>query len=198
MIERRGPECAAHRAALIDFADRREIGPGTRAALDHLDRCRGCEWEVEATALAITALRRLWAEAQRAEPPADAWSRLRMRLERPRVPVWRWRTSIGGLLVGTGLVAALLAPVGILAPRPAILQEYGFDPEFSAALQLAEQRAESTWLQQQRLVRVVPSVPAEIARPVPFDGSGGVWRGPDGLGVKAMVLGTAPPAGRAD
>lgn len=198
MIERLGPDCDVHRAALLDFVDRREIGPGTRPALDHLDRCRPCEWELEATALAITALRRLWAETERLEPPDDAWARLRVRVDRPRGPLWRWRTSLGGLLVGAGLVAALVAPAGLWSRRPAIVQEAGFDPAYSVALRLAEQRAESDWLQLQRLVRVIPASPPAQVRPSPLDGRGGLWRGPDGLGVTAVVLGTEPPAGRAD
>jgi hypothetical protein len=198
MIERLGPECDGYRAALLDFVDRREIGPRTRAALTHLDRCRSCECELEATALAITALRRLWAEASRIEPSDDAWSRLRARVDRPRGSLWRWRSSLGGLMVGAGLAAALVAPAGIWTRQPAVIQEVGFDASFSAALRLAEQRAESDWLRQQRLVRVVPASPEPAARPSPLDGTGGHWLGPDGLGVTAVVLGTEPPAGRAD
>ena len=35
--------CVRHREALVDFVDRREMGPGTAAALTHLDHCRACE-----------------------------------------------------------------------------------------------------------------------------------------------------------
>jgi hypothetical protein len=198
MIELLGSECDGHRTALLDFVDRREIGPGTRPALDHLDRCRSCEWELEATALAIAALRRMWSEASGLEPPEDAWSRLRARIDRPRGPLWRWRTSLGGLMVGAGLAAALVAPAGIWTRQPAVIQESGFDPAFSAALRLAEQRAESDWLRQQRLVRVIVVTPESAVRPTSLRGTGGLWRGPDGLGVTAIVLGTEPPAGRAD
>lgn len=198
MIERRARQCERYRLALLDFVDRREIGPGTRPALDHLDRCRSCTSDLEATARAITALRRLRAEASRLEPPDDAWARLRARVDRPRGQLWRWRTSLGGLVVGAGLAAALVAPAGIWSRQPLVIQETGFDPAFSAALRVAEQRAESDWLQQQRLVRIIPVTPESAVRPSPFDGTGGRWYGPDGLGVSAVVLGTEPPAGRAD
>lgn len=102
--------CVDHRAALIDFVDRRDLGPATAAALDHLDRCRSCEAELSGIALAIAALRRLHGDVQRVEPPADAWLRLRARVERP-AEVWRWRTTLAGLTASALLVAVLVAPV---------------------------------------------------------------------------------------
>ncbi len=50
--------CRRHRPVLVDFVDRRERGPRTPAALDHLARCERCEQEMAEYALTIVALRR--------------------------------------------------------------------------------------------------------------------------------------------
>jgi len=102
--------CTAHQAALIDFVDRRELGSATSAALGHLDRCRSCEEDLAGIALAIAALRRLHRGVDTLEPPADAWLRLRSRIQRRGDP-WRWRATLGGLTVSTLLVAVLVAPI---------------------------------------------------------------------------------------
>jgi hypothetical protein len=72
--------CTRYRPVLIDFIDRREVGTDTRAALAHLDRCTRCTEVIESTMLTITALRRLGDETATAEPAADAWPRLRVRV----------------------------------------------------------------------------------------------------------------------
>jgi len=82
VIELRGA-CERHRPALIDFVDRGDIAPGTAKALAHLDRCSRCTEDLESTLLAITALRRIGDDLARVEPSADAWPRLRARLETP-------------------------------------------------------------------------------------------------------------------
>jgi hypothetical protein len=104
--------CGRHRATLIDFVDRRELGSATAAALSHLDRCRTCEEELSAIALTIAALRRLHREVDGEEPAADAWLRLRERVQRPINP-WAWRASLGGLVSSTLLVAIFVAPVAL-------------------------------------------------------------------------------------
>ncbi len=102
--------CVDHRAALIDFVDRRERGPMTAAALGHLDRCRSCEEDLAGIAMAIAALRRLHHDVATVEPAADAWLRLRARIQRRGDP-WRWRTTLAGLTTSTLLVGMLVAPI---------------------------------------------------------------------------------------
>ncbi len=112
--------CPDHRAALYAWVDRREIAPGTAAALDHLDRCRHCEQELADAVLAVHALGRIRRELDAVEPPGDAWLRLRERVTRPRSP-WRWRASLGGLATSSLLVAVLVLPTtlgGLPASAP--------------------------------------------------------------------------------
>lgn len=110
MIELRGP-CDRHRSALLDFVDRGEIVPGTAKALAHLDRCSRCTEELESTVLAITALRRIGDELDRAEPAADAWPRLRVRLEAFKPKRWAVMSPSAGLVMSVALVAVLVAPL---------------------------------------------------------------------------------------
>ena len=123
MILRRPSSCAGHRAALLDFVDRRERRPGTDVALAHLDRCRSCEAELTEIALAITALRRIGAEVQLAEPSGDAWERVRqVAARRPAAP-WRTRLSLGATLVGAALAVVVVMPAAfgpLAAPGPPI------------------------------------------------------------------------------
>lgn len=110
--------CGRHRAALIDFVDRRELGSATAAALSHLDHCRTCEEELSAIALTIAALRRWRREVEGEEPAADAWLRLRARIQRPIDP-WAWRSTLGGLVGSTLLVAVFVAPIALDGLGPA-------------------------------------------------------------------------------
>ena len=107
--------CADHRAALLDFVDRGERGPGTARALAHLDRCHTCERDLSEVALTIAALRRIGREVAVAEPAADAWLKLRARVTRPIDP-WRWRATIGGMVSSTLLVAVLVGPATLGVP----------------------------------------------------------------------------------
>jgi len=107
--------CADHRAALLDFVDRRELTDATPPALAHLERCTACEGELASLSLTIAALRRLHADLTRLEPAPDAWLRLRARVTRPVDP-WRWRTTLGGLVTSAFLVAVLVLPVTIGSP----------------------------------------------------------------------------------
>lgn len=105
--------CRRHRAALVDFVDRGEIEPRTRAAFAHLEVCRTCELDLERTAQAITALRRLGLEAAMAEPSPDAWPRLRARVTSPSVGGLRWGSGLGATVVGAALVAAIGLPMAL-------------------------------------------------------------------------------------
>jgi hypothetical protein len=120
--------CESHRGALLDFVDRREIGPATASALDHLGRCTDCARELEVTALAIVGLRRLYDEVTGLEPPTDAWERLRSRVTRPAVPVYSIRSPVMGMLAALAIVAAVSVPGSFLERRIAT------QPEASAAL----------------------------------------------------------------
>jgi predicted anti-sigma-YlaC factor YlaD len=98
--------CDQHRGALLDFADTREIRPATAAALEHLGRCPACVDELEITALAIVGLRRLY-EVRAVEPPGDSWTRLRSRIDRPRVATYSLRSPLLGSLVSVVLIATI-------------------------------------------------------------------------------------------
>ena len=117
-----GRSCRRHRPALLDFIDRGEIAdPGTGLALAHLDRCDRCTADIEATVLAITALRRLGEDASHAEPSPDAWPRLRARIDRWRPKRWAVLSPTAGMVMSVALVAVLIAPlrIGTAASSPA-------------------------------------------------------------------------------
>jgi len=104
-----GRSCSRHRPLLVDFVDRGEVRPDTVAALAHLDRCRRCTEAIESTLLTITALRRLGDEVAVAEPSADAWPRLRIRITRwPRRPVVM--SPLAGVAMSFAIVAVLALP----------------------------------------------------------------------------------------
>jgi hypothetical protein len=105
--------CRRHRADLLDFVDRGAVTDTTSAALAHLDRCSRCTAELETTILAITAVRRLGDEAARAEPAADAWPRLRARLDRWRPVRWAIMSPTTGMVMSAAIVAVLIAPMRI-------------------------------------------------------------------------------------
>jgi anti-sigma factor RsiW len=102
--------CRRHRPFLVDFIDRGDVRPETAGALAHLDRCARCTEAIESTMLTITALRRMGDEAAAEEPPADAWPRLRIRIEgwrgRPRV-----MSPLAGVAMSFAIVAVLVLPV---------------------------------------------------------------------------------------
>ena len=107
MITRMPRSCVVHRAALLDFVDGQPRTVATTAALAHLGRCRTCEDELAGIVRTVAALRRLGRAASTAEPPAEAWTMLRERIRRPSPTAWRWRFSLGGLMVSTAAVAVL-------------------------------------------------------------------------------------------
>ena len=98
--------CGRHRTVLLDFVASGTTGPTTAAALDHLDRCDRCLGELEATSLAVVALRRIGSEAEHAEPPPDAWPRLRERVVRWRAPRFTFMSPIAGMAMSIAVVAA--------------------------------------------------------------------------------------------
>ncbi|HXG39589.1 MAG TPA: hypothetical protein VNJ28_01490 [Candidatus Limnocylindrales bacterium] len=124
--------CRRSWPALVAFVDRREHGPETPAALDHLDRCPSCRAEIERVALAIAALARLGKETRRVDPPPGAWARLRRRLARPNEGAWRARSAIAGLAVAVGLVAGLIGPSTAFERHIITAQELGTDPALIA------------------------------------------------------------------
>ena len=117
--------CRRHRPALLDFVDHGEIAPRTAAALAHLDRCDRCTAQLESTVLTIIALRRLGEDAARAEPPPDAWPRLRARLERWRPLRWSVLSPSAGVVVSAAIVAVLVAPIQLGGSGPAASEPPG-------------------------------------------------------------------------
>lgn len=190
---RRPPgSCEIHRADLLDFVDRRELGPGTAAALEHLDRCTDCRTELAGIVLGVHAVRRLLAEARTVEPPSDAWALLSARLQRPVASAWRARSALAGVVVSAGLVAALVGPAVVWRPRDLMEREPGPGPAIVLARTVAEQRAEAAFLNRLKLAPAIPE------RPLDFVPSAVNWLGPDGLGRTEVAIAPDVPAGRAE
>ena len=146
--------CSRHRPVLIDFVDRGEVRAETGAALVHLDRCARCTEIVESTMLTITALRRMGAEAATVEPPADAWPRLRIRIQawrrRPRV-----MSPLAGVAMSFAIVAVLVLPVqlnGVGVVDPTIGPSFSSDTTVSPA----ERQAEDAFMARQRVPAAWP------------------------------------------
>lgn len=157
---RRLAECARHRDALDAVVDDAPMGPRTVLALDHLGRCPACRREAEEMALAVIALRRLGAEAETmsatvagaaatAGPTGtrdEAWPSLRARVSRRRAPAWRWRSQVAGVLLGAGLVAAVIGPTSVHSAATAGLDEAGALPGQTIDPTRQDIRAEEAWL----------------------------------------------------
>ena len=111
MIRRRPDACVVYRPALLDFVERRALGPDSPAALDHLARCERCERDMSEVAQTIIALRRLGERARQIEAPADGWPTLRDRLERSQraadEAARRLRRAFGSAIVGIAVVAVV-------------------------------------------------------------------------------------------
>jgi hypothetical protein len=167
--------CGSHRAELLAFGERAERGPRTEAALDHLARCARCQADLTEILLAGHAVRRLMADAAVADPPADAWERLRTRVQRPVASAWRARTSLAGVIAGAGLVAALVGPVAVFHSATDAVSEPGPPAAVLQARTEADGRAEAAFLNR---ARVEPT-----QRPVTIvEAPAAAWSGPDGLG----------------
>lgn len=139
-----GGACGRHRAALVDFVDRAEIGPSTGAALNHLDRCERCTSELESTVLAITALRRLGEEAAGVEPPADAWPRLRARIDRWRARRWLVMSPTLGTAMSALLVAVIVGPLQFGDSN--LAASAASAPEERGRVSIEERRAEAAYI----------------------------------------------------
>ncbi|MFL5679177.1 MAG: hypothetical protein ACJ77B_01095 [Chloroflexota bacterium] len=164
MILRFRRACDDHRAALLDFVDRRAVEPRTARALAHLDHCRDCERELSQIALALVALRRLRLDIESAEPASDGWDRLRARIQRRAVDPWRWRASVGGLAVSSMLVAVLLAPMSI--GRPSIAQ---MAPPAPGPAARAAARVEAAYLASIRAGTRAPETDESVDRSYPVN-----------------------------
>ena len=157
-----GRTCRRHRGALVDFIDHGEVrDPDTRLALAHLDRCERCTGELESTVLAITALRRLGDDASRAEPSADAWPRLRARLERWRPVRWTVMSPSVGMVMSVALVAVLIAPLQIGGAPPSSAPSAA--PVDRSVVSLIERRIEADYISSTHEGTLPASQP--VARP---------------------------------
>ncbi len=197
MAGRREDGCGRQRDAILELVDRRLVDAGTEAALDHVDRCPACRADLEGAALAVTGLRRLATDARRADPPEDAWLRLRRRVRGPVAPTWRWRTPVAAGLVGAWLIGALVGPVAVVRPGVLIYQETGVDPAALMARGAHEDRAETDRLQHVRAERAVALSASRVMRTAPITDPLR-WTGPDGRGPGGSVLAFDAPATRAD
>ena len=137
--------CRRHRPALLDFIDRGEITSATSSALAHLDRCQPCTDQLETTVMAITALRRIGDEAARVEPPADAWPRLRARLDRWRPLRWAIMSPTTGTVMSLAIVALLVVPLRIGGVGQAANGLTAMPADQSAAL-VVERRVEAKYI----------------------------------------------------
>ena len=151
-----GSECARHREALAALAERREPTPAGDAALRHVEGCRGCSEALGELILTVFALRRLGGEAAVATAavaaqPDDAWSRLRIRIDRSRrlarEQAWRWRATVGGLATASLLVAAVVGPATVTI-RTDVAGDGGGGS--SLALERLEQQLELATLRAER------------------------------------------------
>lgn len=140
-----GGGCRRHRPALLDFVDRGEITPATSPALAHLDRCQPCTNELESTVMAITALRRIGDEVARTEPPADAWPRLRARLDRWRPMRWAIMSPTTGTVMSLAIVAMLVIPLQLGGSNQAAGALTAVPAEQSAAM-FSERRTEARFI----------------------------------------------------
>jgi anti-sigma factor RsiW len=175
--------CRRHRAVLYDFVDRGAVGPSTRRALAHLDRCARCTDDLEAIVMTITALRRIGDQTRAVEAPPDAWPRLRNRLEgwRPRRPAVM--SPIAGMAMSVALVAVIVAPAGLGGMRPIATPP-------PVGVIIIDRRIEAAYIVSVRQ----GTLPAA---PVVTRGGGSVPRNyPDGIKPVRKEVGPVAPSGR--
>lgn len=181
--------CSRHRPVLIDFVDRGEVRPETGAALAHLDRCARCTEIIEGTMLTITALRRLGDEAVAAQPPADAWPRLRIRIER-----WRRRPAImsplAGVAMSFALVAVLVLPIGM--GGTGVVDPTIGPPSRDTSVSPAERATERAFMARQH----VPSASADGPETASPNGTKYPIRYPDNVRPKQKEVDPAQSTGR--
>ena len=137
--------------------------------------------------LTITALRRMGDEAATVEPPADAWPRLRVRIQG-----WRRRpivmSPLAGVAMSFAIVAVLVLPVrlsGTGVVDPTVQTTFSSDTSVSPS----ERQTEQAFLARQR----VPAAGADEAESRP-----GSWRRiyPDNLRPKQKEVDPAQSTGR--
>lgn len=190
-MTRRLGECARHRDALESFVGDEPIGADAALALDHLDRCDACRIEAEQLALAVFALRRLSREAESATAALaevvdgprstdddraagaaasaddDAWPSLRARVTRSRTPAWRWRSQVAGVLLGAGLVAAVIGPTSVQNLSTADLDEAGAIPGQTIDATRQDVLGEEAWMRAvDRARKERPIEPVVVTTPV--------------------------------
>jgi hypothetical protein len=158
VIDLRG-SCNRHRPLLVDFVDRGEVRPGTSAALAHLDRCARCLAAIESTMLTIMALRRLGDAAIEAEPRADAWPRLRTRIERLRPRRPKVMSPLAGIAMSFAIVAVIVVPFRFGGGT--LDQDTAAPLGQTAPINLAERRIETAYIAAVR--RVVSAAGASQA-----------------------------------
>jgi hypothetical protein len=180
-----GGACGRHRPALLDFVDRAEIGPGTDAALAHLDLCARCTTHLEKIVQTITALHRIGDEAGHVEPADDAWPRLRDRLTRWRPGRWKVMSPIAGTAMSLALLVVLLVPLrfGATTTISPNLDRLVASP--------AERRIEANYISTSR--RGSTLVHESAARPT----GGGPRNYPDGFRPQRKEVAPAEPSGLA-
>ncbi len=140
--------CRRHRAALLEQAMLGDLGAGAvdPLAYDHLVRCSACEAEVGVALRTRLALGRTWGDARTVEPPADAWPRLRARVERQPPPGSRAASSVLGLALGAGLSLALLLPIVADRTAQSGFTESGIDHSALLQSDRLDAAAEAQWL----------------------------------------------------
>ena len=188
-----GRGCRRHRSALLDFAVGGLRGPGTPAALDHLDTCTRCRAEIEATVLAAAALRRLATDVSTAEPSSDAWPRLRDRVARRPAARLGFMSPVAGMAISLAIV--VVAVVG----APGLP---GSEPEAAGPISPVSadqlEPTEEAWLRERmdraRRSSATPVEGAAKAQAPPLS-RGPSFLGPDGLGTPtaSTPLGRAAP-----
>ena len=141
--------CASYRADLLGMLDDRIGSHLARGARDHLDGRDACRMELSATLLTSVSVSRSLRAAAAAQPPDDAWPRLRTRILRQRAVrrPGREASPIVGLAVGAALAMALLVPIARPDASTAALHEAGIDP---AAIRAAGYRETQTEVRELR------------------------------------------------
>jgi len=155
-----GRSCSRYRPLLEDFVDRGEVRPETGAALEHLDRCGRCTEAIESTMLTITALRRIGDDVVDAEPAADAWPRLRV-----RITSWRRRPAVMSPIAGIAMSFAIVTVLVLPFRTAGIGPGDGTGPTGvpGAAPTLEERLVEDAYLARQRTLSASAGDPEEDA-----------------------------------
>jgi hypothetical protein len=138
-VPRLGGECAEHRPGLLGLLEDPLGRTLTAAARAHLERCAECRADLTDAVLMGVAVARSMADARTATPTADAWPRLRTRIERQRATprIGRPGSSVMSVALAAGLAIALLIPLGMPVSSRAPMHEAGVDP---AAIKAAGHR----------------------------------------------------------